>query len=272
MAEKEKIGIFDSGFGGLTVLRGIARKLPRYDYVYLGDTARTPYGTRTKGTIRRFTEEGVEFLFRHGCELVILACNTASSDALRDIQRKYLPKRHTKKRVLGVLIPAAEEAVKATRNGRVGIIATEATVRSGAFVRELKKLDKKVKVFQSAAPLLVPLVEAGEHKSKMADIALKKYLAPLLKNRIDTLILGCTHYEILEGKIRKMVGKRVRIVSEARAVPPKLADYLARHPEIERKLSKSGTVRFFSTDLTPAFSKCGSEFYGKKIQAQKAVL
>ena len=267
---KKRIGIFDSGFGGLDVLRGIVKALPQYDYVYLGDTARAPYGTRTKETIYQFTKEGVDFLFKKNCELIILACNTASADALRKIQRAYLPKKHPKKRVLGVLIPAAEAAARATRNGRIGVIATEATVASLAFQREIKKLDTRAEVFQSAAPLLVPLVEAGEHKSKAGDLMLRKYLAPLLGKRIDTLVLGCTHYGILESIIKKIVGKRVSVISEARAVPPKLADYLARHPEIERKLSRKGTARFFSTDITPAFSRRGSEFYGRKIFAKKA--
>lgn len=266
-----KIGVFDSGFGGLDILRRIVKKLPQYEYVYLGDTARTPYGTRTKDTIYKFTEEAVDFLFKKNCELVILACNTASSDALRKIQKNYL-RKHKGKRVLGVLIPASEEAVKITKNGRVGIIATEATVLSRSFEREIKKLNREATVFQSSAPLLVPFVEAGEHNSELARIMLRKYLTPLMKAKIDTLVLGCTHYGILEAKIRKITGKRVSVISEARVIPKKLEDYLARHPEIEGKLSQKGTVRFFSTDLTPAFSTRGSEFYGKKIRVQKAVL
>ncbi len=268
----KNIGIFDSGFGGLDILRGIVAKLPDYNYVYLGDTARTPYGTRSKEVVYEFTREAIDFLFKKNCELVILACNTASSDALRKIQREYLPKHSSKKRVLGVLIPAAEEAVRKTKNGKIGVIATEGTVRSGAFTREIKKLEKYVKVLERACPLLVPLVESGEHNSKAAELILKNYLAPLKAKGIDTLILGCTHYGILERKIKKLAGPKIRIISGAKIVPEKLKDYLNRHTEVERGLGKGGKRAFYSTDLTDKFKILGSKFFGRKIAVRKAKL
>lgn len=270
--QKKYIGVFDSGFGGINVLRGIVKELPEYDYLYLGDNARTPYGTRSPEIIYEFMLQAVEFFFASQCELVIIACNTASSDALRKIQEEYLPKRHPDKRVLGVLIPAAEAAAEYTVSKKVGVIATSGTVRSGAFVRELTKLDPNIKVFQNACPLLVPLVESGEHRSQAADLILAKYLFPLQKKGIDTLILGCTHYGILESRIRKICGPSVRIISEAKIVPKKLQDYLKRHPEIESKLSQNGQVEFYSTDLTETFTTLGSQFFGKPITVKRVTL
>jgi glutamate racemase len=252
--QKGLIGVFDSGFGGINVLRGIVKELPEYSYLYLGDTARTPYGTRSKDVVYEF------------------ACNTASSDALRKIQREYLPKRHPGKKVLGVLIPAAEIAAARTKNKRIGVIATEGTVRSAAFVRELTKLDPRIKIFQNACPLLVPIVEAGEQNSPATKLILEQYLHPIRKSRIDTLILGCTHYGILESQIKKIIGPRIAIISEASVVPKKLRDYLARHPEIEKQLKKDGSVSFCSTDLTEKFTRLGSLFFGKKISVKKVTL
>jgi glutamate racemase len=272
MSKKKSIGVFDSGFGGLTILRGIVKELPQYDYVYLGDTARVPYGTRSQETIYEFTKQAVDFLFAHNCDLIVLACNTASSDALRKIQREYLPKYYPGKRVLGVLIPSTEYAVTKTTNKKIGVMATPRTVESKAFVRELHKLDSKIKIFQKACPLLVPLVEAGEHDSNVAEIVLKNYLKPLMQKKIDTLILGCTHYEILEKQIKKIVGPKVKIVSEAGVVSKSLKRYLERHREIEEKLGRNKTVRFYSTDLTDKFTALGSTFFGKKIQAHRARL
>ncbi|MFC1790375.1 glutamate racemase, partial [Patescibacteria group bacterium] len=197
------VGVFDSGFGGLEIFREIVKKLPDYDYLYLADTARAPYGTRSQEVIYNFTLQAVDFLFKQGCPLVILACNTASSKALRKIQQEYLPQKYPERRVLGVLIPACEEAVEKTSNNKVGVLATEGTVSSKAFVKELKKIKPEVEVSQQAAPLLVSIVESGEHEGEIADLALKNYLEPLLGKEIDTLILGCTHYGILRDKIKK---------------------------------------------------------------------
>ncbi len=266
------IGVFDSGFGGLNILRGIVKDLPDFNYIYLGDTARAPYGTRSQEVVYEFTRQAVDFLFSKNCELVIIACNTASSDALRKIQQEYLPKHYPGKKVLGVLIPAVEEAVQRTKNKRVGVMATEGTVQSGAFVRELTKLDPKIKVFQKACPLLVPLVEAGEHNSEVANFILQNYLRPLLQKNSDTLILGCTHYGILEKKIRVIVGPKVQIISGLKIVAEKLKNYLKRHADIETKLGKNRVIRFYSTDLTDKFQVLGSKFFGKTITVQKAIL
>ncbi len=253
-------------------MRGIVKELPVYNYIYLGDTARTPYGTRSQEVIYEFTRQAVDFLFKNNCELIILACNTASSGALRKIQQEYLPRCNYRIRVLGVLIPAAEEAVQKATSKRIGIIATEATIKSNAFARELIQLNPAVQVFQKACPLLVPIVEAGEENSKAAQMILQSYLLPLKRNGIDTLILGCTHYGILENKIRKIMGAHVRVISEAKVVPKKLGDYLNSHREIEKRLGKNAITRFYSTDLTDAFTLLGSKFFGRKIKTEKAVL
>lgn len=267
-----RIGVFDSGFGGLDILRSIVRTLPQYEYIYLGDTARTPYGSRSQETIYEFTKQAVEFLFKHDCALIVLACNTASSEALRKIQKEYLPAHAPDKRVLGVLIPAAEEAIKRSTGGRVGVIATAGTVASQAFTRELLKSDPEVRVFQNACPLLVPLVEAGEQNAPETELALTRYLAPLLRKKIDTLILGCTHYGILEKKIRKIVGHDTTIISEAKIVPKKLQQYLEKHSELEKTLSKKPFVKFYSTDCTDSFTHLGSKLFGRPIQVEKATL
>ncbi|MGC8490284.1 MAG: glutamate racemase [Syntrophobacteraceae bacterium] len=269
---QKSIGVFDSGFGGLDIMKGMVRELPEYDFIYLGDTARAPYGTRSGKIIYEFSREAVDFLFQKDCELLIFACNTASSDALHRIQVDHLPKNHGNKRVLGVLIPAAEVACELSKSKRVGVIATASTVQSKSFIREINKIIPDIKIYQQACPLLVPLVEAGEQNSEMTQIALRKYLKPLLAKEIDTLILGCTHYGILEAKIRKIVGRNVKIISESRIIGAKLKDYLARHPEIETRLAQNGKRTFYSTDLTDNFQKLGSRFFGEKIEVNKAEL
>lgn len=268
----KSIGVFDSGFGGVDILRGIVKELPQFSYVYLGDTARVPYGSRQGKEIYEFTKQAVDFLFSHDCELVVIACNTASSVALRKIQQEYLSKEYPRNRVLGVLIPAVEEAVITTRNNRVGVIGTEATINSDVFKVELQKINPKIKVFQKACPLLVPVVESGDYDSPATRVMLKKYLNPLMAENIDTLILGCTHYGILEKHIKKIVGQNVGIISEARIVPVKLKDYLKRHKEIEKKIRKDSKVTFYSTKLNSGFEKLGSKFFGKKIKALRATL
>jgi len=215
------IGVFDSGFGGLEILRETTRELPQYDYIYLGDTARAPYGDRSQKQIYDFTKQAVEFFFKRGCYLIILACNTASSEALRRIQRKYLPKYYPERRILGVIIPAAEKAVDVTKNNCVGIMATSGAIASGAFQRELKKLNSSIQVFQQACPLLVPIIEAGQQDSKATKAVLKSYLQPLISKNIDTLILGCTHYGLLENKIREIVGDGINIISEGKIIAEK---------------------------------------------------
>jgi glutamate racemase len=272
MKRSKKIGIFDSGFGGLDILRGIIKENKEYDYLYLGDTARSPYGTRTQETIYAFTVQAIDFFFHNSCELVILACNTASAEALKKIQEEYLPQKYPGKKVLGVLIPAVEEAIEKSKAKRIGIIATKSTVESGAFTREINKRDKSIKVFEQACPLFVPIVEAGEQNHPATQLIIQGYLKKLKKKNIDTLILGCTHYGLLESKIKKELGKNIYIISEARAVPKKLKQYLIKHPEIEQTLRKKAKVEFYSTDLTEAFCDLGSKFFSKKIKAKKITL
>ncbi len=272
------IGVFDSGFGGLTIFKALVKQLPQYDYIYLGDSARAPYGNRSQDLIFEFTKQAVDYLFKQGCEMIILACNTASAEALKKIQQEYLPKKYLERRVLGVIRPTVEEAVHPVKSrkagaakqqfnrvNKIGVIGTERTVSSNAFIRELKNLNPKTKVFQQACPLLVPIIEAGEHNWGGIDLILKKYLKPLLAKKIDTLILGCTHYPIIKNKIKKIIGKNIRIISQEKIIGSKLADYLKRHPEIEEKLAKTNKKIFLTTDLTERFEKLGSQFFGHKI-------
>lgn len=268
----KSIGVFDSGFGGITILKQIKKTLPEYNYIYLGDTARNPYGSRSQNLIYQFSQEAADFLFSKNCELIIFACNTASAQALRKIQQEYLPKHHPKKKVLGVIIPAVEIATTETKNNKIGIIGTEWTILSQVFKTELKKLNPKIKVFSRACPLLVPIIESGEAKSKLADLTLKKYLKPLIKAGIDTLILGCTHYGILENKIKKILPKKIKILSEGRIVAEKLDDYLKRHPEIKNKLGKNKKINFYTTDLTKNFEKLGTQFWEEEIKVKKIEL
>ncbi len=268
------IGVFDSGFGGLTIFKELVKQLPEYDYIYLGDSARAPYGNRSQELIFKFTKQAVEYLFKplhqifgggkQGCELIILACNTASAEALRRIQQEWLPKNFPQKRVLGVIRPTVEEAVKMTKNNKIGVIGTEATISSRSYIREIQNLNPKIKIFQRACPLLVPIIEAGEHNQEGIDLILKKYLKPLIKKDIDTLILGCTHYPIIKDKIKKITGQ-IQLISQEEIIGPKLIDYLKRHPEIEKKLGKFKKRIFLTTDLTDKFQKLGSQFFGKKI-------
>ncbi len=270
--KKGSIGVFDSGFGGLNILKSILKKNSDYDFLYLGDTARVPYGTRSQGVVYEFTKQAVDFLFNQNCKLIILACNTASAEALKKIQQEYLPIRYPQKRVLGVIVPTVEEAVEATKNGRIGVIATEGTVISGAFEKELVKRNPRVKVFSQAAPLIVPLIESSGNSPELIGMILKNYLEPLMKKNIDTLILGCTHYEILENEIRKIVGKKITVLSEGEIVAEKLANYLERHPEIEIELNRNSKRKFYTTDLTDKFVNLGSKFLGEGIKAQKIIL
>ncbi|MFA6463998.1 MAG: glutamate racemase [Candidatus Paceibacterota bacterium] len=267
----QSIGVFDSGFGGLSILKGIIKKLPQYDYVYLGDNEHSPYGDKTQETILKFTKQAIDFLFKKNCNIVILACNTASSKALREIQQNYLPKHYPNKKVLGVLIPGAEEAVSKKGIKRIAVFATEATVSTGSFKREILKLDPKLKVTEIACPLLVPIVEEGRHNSKDADEAIKKYIK-LLPKKVDALILGCTHYGILKNKIKKYLPKDVKIISEEDVVPKNLKNYLNKHLELESKLSKKSQRVFYSTDEVDKFETLGSKFFGQKIKVKKANL
>ena len=264
------IGIFDSGFGGLDIMKGIIKELPDYNYIYLGDTDRVPYGDRPKEAIYEFTRQAVDFLFSKNCELIIFACNTVSSDALRKIQQEYLPTHYTEKKVLGIIIPTAEYAVLKTKNKKIGIIATKGTVKSKAFIREFIKIDNRIKVFQKACPLLVPIVESGEHNSEKAEKVLKKYLEPLLDKKIDTLILGCTHYGILKNKIKKIIREKAEVISGPKIIAKKIKKYLRKHSAIDKKIARKSRYVFYSTGNIKKFEKLGSQFIGRKIKAKKA--
>jgi glutamate racemase len=251
-----KIGIFDSGVGGLIIARAIHKLLPNYDYVYLGDTLRVPYGNRSQKIVREFTEQGINYLFeKENCALVILACNTASAQALRYLQKKY-QRKTIERKILGVLIPAAEEAAKFSR---VGVLATVGTVNSKSFQNEIKKINTSAMVFQNPAPMLVALAEAGESGGEY----IKKYLAPLLKQKISALVLGCTHYPIFKNQIKKEVGRSIKIISQDEVVPKKLREYLIRHPEIESKLSKNKKVKVLVTHKTATVDSLTKKWFGK---------
>ncbi|OIO45913.1 glutamate racemase [bacterium (Candidatus Gribaldobacteria) CG10_big_fil_rev_8_21_14_0_10_37_21] len=273
--QKYSIGVFDSGFGGLAVFKEISKALPQYNYIYLGDTANCPYGNRSQTQIYQFTQQAVDFLFSQNCFLVILACNTSSCLALHIIQQEYLFKNYPSRRVLGVVVPASEEAALLTKNMKIGVIATKATVSSLAFKRELTKLNPKIKVFQQACPLLVPLIEQGKHNASETKTLLQKYLKRILKEGIDTLILGCTHYGLLEKQIQHFGNDRlqnVEVVSEGKITAKKLKDYLLRHPEIETKLAIESKLSFLTTGKVVKFKKLASLFYGKEILPKKVKL
>lgn len=270
-----KIGFFDSGFGGLNIMKSVIKLLPEYDYLYLGDTARNPYGSRSQAVIYEYTKQAVDFLFKKDCALVILACNTASAEALRKIQQEHLPKNYPQKKVLGMIIPAAEEAVVQTKDNVVGVVATESSVASGAFVREIQKINPKIKIVQNACPLLVPVVETGENDPAILKPIIQKCLKPIVDENADVLILGCTHYGILESEIAKMLvqlNSSAKIINEGEVVAVKLKDYLNRHLEIKKTLSKEGQRTFYSTDLTDRFFKLGGMFFGQEIDVKKVEL
>lgn len=262
------IGVFDSGFGGLHVLRSIVAALPQYSYLYLGDSARAPYGPRSQDEVYRFTKQGVDFLFDRGARLVILACNTASSEALRKIQIEY----GTEQKVLGVLIPFAEAAARRSSSKRIGVIATEGTVRSGAYTREILKIEPHAVVFEQACPALVPLVEAGKQSTTEAGEAVRRCLAPVLTHAIDTLVLGCTHYGVLYAAVAAAAGTGIQLISDETVVPPRIAAYLEQHPEIEQRLARGSKPRFFSTGDVRHFEEVGGALFGSPIQAERAYL
>jgi len=262
------IGVFDSGFGGLVVLREFLGLLPQYDYLYLGDNARIPYGTRSDRVVIRFTRQAVDFLFRQGCQLIILACHTASAKALRTIQQTYLPEHYPGRRILGVLIPTVEEALAASPRKRIGVIGTEGTVTSRSFELELHKLDPQVRVFQQACPLLVPLIEEGEQDWEGTTMILRRYLASIQQAAVDTLILGCTHYSILKDRVAAIMGDGARLICSGQVTASKLVDYLQRHPEMEARLSRGKSRRYLTTDLTPRFQHLASLFMGRSLNSE----
>ncbi len=267
---KKPIGVFDSGYGGLTVLKEIVKQLPEYDYIYLGDNARAPYGTRSFETVYEYTLECVQQLFSLGCELVILACNTASAKALRNIQQKDLPTIAPNKRVLGVIRPTTEVVGKYSKTGHVGVLGTTGTVTSNSYPIEIEKLYPHLTVHQEACPMWVPLVENNEMETEGADYFIQKNLVSLLSKdkKIDTIILGCTHYPLLINQIRKHVPSEITLLSQGEIVANSLVDYLKRHPEMEEQCSKGGEIKFYTTDSTVNFDKAATLFFGKEVKSE----
>lgn len=262
------LGFFDSGFGGLSVVREVRKKLPAHSFIYLGDNARTPYGGLALETIHRYTLEGVIELFHRGADLVVLACNTSSSGALRKIQQEYLPFHHPKKRVLGIVIPTAEEVSRRSMSKVIGILATEVTVKSESYPQEVFKIDPSVMVRQQACPLLVPMIESGELGN--VESVVRSYVDALLlqDSRIDTILLGCTHYALIEDAIRRVVPAEIRVVSQGAIVAEKLSDYLVRHSEFSMDLS--GAATFLTTELSPRIQSLATHFFGSPIQIKTA--
>lgn len=263
------IGVFDSGYGGLTILNQIRELLPQYDYIYLGDNARAPYGTRSFDIVYRFTLEAVRYLFDQGCHLVILACNTASAKALRTIQQNDLPLIDPDRRVLGVIRPTVEKVGEISRNGNIGIVGTPGTIRSGSYELEIAKLHPTFHTYTQACPMWVPLVENREASSPGADYFVKQEVDRLMAKEpaIDTIILGCTHYPLLYDKIRRYVPESARVLPQGEIVAESLVAYLKRHPEMEAKCSKGGTCSYRTTESPDKFAELASLFIGAPVTA-----
>lgn len=267
------IGIFDSGYGGLTVFKEIVKELPAYDYIYLGDNARVPYGTRSFETVYRYTWECVQQLFELGCNLVVLACNTASAKALRSIQQNNLTQLSDLRKVLGVIRPTAEVIGNYTKTGNVGILATPGTVASQSYILEINKFFPQVNVVQEACPMWVPLIENNEIESPAADYFVKKNLDNLFNknSEIDTIVLACTHYPLLINKIRQFAGEDVQIVSQGELVASSLKDYLFRHPEIDTLCSKDSNQAFYTTESASDFDKKATLFLGRELKSRQLI-
>lgn len=265
-----KIGVFDSGFGGLTILRELVDTFPSYDYIYLGDNARAPYGNKSFDLIYEYTLEGVKFLFDQGCELVILACNTASAKALRTIQQKDLPRIAPSKRVLGVIRPSTEEIGSLSRTGVVGVLGTEGTVSSNSYGIELAKLSPTTKVVQQACPLWVPLIEQQAYDSAAGKLIIASDIKRLFdqNQQIDVIVLACTHYPILKSHIEALVPPGVMVLAQGPLVAEKLKDYLNRHPEIEQRLSLGASIAFNTTESSDYFNEHASVIFGKSLHAE----
>ena len=264
------IGIFDSGYGGLTILEKIRAELPEYDYIYLGDNARTPYGTRSFNVVYKYTLECVTKLFEMGCHLVILACNTASAKALRTIQQQDLPLLDPERRVLGVIRPTVEAIGSKTKSKHIGLLATTGTVQSDSYPLEINKLYKDIIITSEACPLWVPIIENNEHNSDGADYFVRKNIENLLKSdpKIDTLMLGCTHYPLMIDKIKKYTPSGITIISQGELVAASLSAYLKRHPEMDAKCTKNSSIRYFTTESVDKFSSSATIFLNEEITAE----
>ena len=274
MPTSQPIGVFDSGYGGLTVLKSIVKTLPEYDFIYLGDNARAPYGNRSFETVYQYTREAVQWFFSKGCPLVILACNTSSAKALRTIQQQDLVESGTPNRVLGVIRPTAEKAGLLSKTKNVGIMATNGTVNSNSYVLEIGKFFPEVSVFQQACPLWVPLIENNEQDGPGADYFVQKYIDALLSQSaaIDTVILACTHYPLLMEKLRKGFPTGIRLIAQAEIVADSLVQYLNNHPEIDERCSRKGRRQFFTSDDSTDFDRHAANFYGEIIKSERVFL
>ncbi len=261
------IGIFDSGYGGLTILHGLRQVLPQYDYMYLGDNARAPYGSRSFEVVYKFTRQAVLKLFSMGCHLVILGCNTASAKALRSIQQRDIPEVDPDRRVLGIIRPTAEVIGTITKSNHVGLLATEGTIKSESYDLEVAKFWPEVKVSGVACPLWAAIVEANEADSPGADYFVKKRIDQLMRKdpEIDTLILGCTHYPLLMSSIVKNIPDGVRVVPQGEYVANSLRDYLGRHPDMERKITQNGTCRYLTTESEDKFQESARIFLHERV-------
>ena len=264
------IGVFDSGYGGLTVLKEFIKTLPQYDYMYLGDNARSPYGNRSFETVYANTLQCVKWLLKQDCPLIILACNTASAKALRSIQQKDLEHLTDHARVLGVIRPTSETIGNYTKTNNIGILATNGTVQSQSYVIEIEKFFPDIHIEQEPCPMWVPLVENNEHNTAGADYFIKKNLENLMRRNqsIDTVLLACTHYPLLKDMIRKYLPAEVTILSQGEIVAKSLAEYLNRHPEIENRISKEGKREFYTTDSTDDFNEKGTIFLGLQVKSK----
>lgn len=269
MSFNHPIGIFDSGYGGLTVMKEILARLPEYDYLYLGDNARAPYGNRSFDTVYHYTLDCVKWFFTNGCHLVILACNTASAKALRTIQQKDLPTLAPERRVLGVIRPTSEIIGKYTQTGHVGILATTGTIQSNSYAMEIEKTFPEVSVYQEACPMWVPLIENNEHNGPGAAYFVKKHIDSLLdkSDEIDTVLLACTHYPLLINSIKEFLPHGIQVLSQGEIVADSLADYLNRHPEIEKLCTKQSEYRFYTTDSVEDFDNHASIFFGQPVKS-----
>lgn len=270
----QPIGIFDSGFGGLTIFRAIAQQLPGYDYIYLGDNARAPYGNRSFETVYEYTLQCVRWLWQQGCPLVIVACNTASAKALRNIQQIDIPAEPSFRRVLGVIRPTAEIIGRYTHSGKIGILATRGAVSSGSYPKEIRKFFPDVAVFQQACPLWVPFIENGDYLGDGVDYYIQKDLDSLFAQcpDIDVVVMACTHYPLLEDKIRKYLPAGVRLAGQGGLVADSLTHYLERHPEIDQMLSREGRQLFYTTDSAADFEEHATHFFGAPVNARSVHL
>lgn len=268
------IGVFDSGYGGLTVLSEIRALLPGYDYIYLGDNARAPYGNRSYDSVYAFTLEAVEWFFAQGCQLVILACNTASAKALRSIQQINLPTLGSGKRVLGVIRPTAESLTGLSASNHIAILGTEGTIQSHSYEMEIGKLHPQLTVTGEACPMWVPLVENREYDKPGADYFVRQHISHLFERDplIDTIILGCTHYPLLMNKIRQYLPDNVKVIAQGKYVAASLKDYLQRHPEIAQQCTRQGTVQYYTTETPEKFNLQASLFLNEQIDARKTTL